>query len=274
MADRRLTPARPDLAAAHLKGKVEAARFVEGTVYNLVRGRCSRRAAPDSNATLETELLRGERFTVYEEKNGWGWGQAAFDGYVGYAHMTSLGDVVTPTHRVIGLATPLLTAPDVKSAAHDLLPLNAKLKVEKETGNFVRIDGGFVAARHLAPLGFAAPDWVAVAERFLGSPYLWGGRTHAGCDCSGLVQASLEAAGIAAPRDTDLMQAGLGTAIDGGDLKRGDLVFWEGHMGVMRDATTLLHANAFHMEVASEPLADAIARIAKVVGPVTAVKRL
>jgi len=271
MADSRLTPARPDLPAAHLKGQVDAARFAEGTLYSVVRGRIALRARPDSNATQDTELLRGECFTVYEEKNGWGWGQAALDGYVGYVHMTALCDVVTPTHRVIGLATPVLTAPDVKSAVHDLLPLNAKLKVEKQEGGFARTDGGFVSLRHLEPLAARQADFVAVAERFAGTPYLWGGRTHAGCDCSGLIQTALEAAGIAAPRDTDMMEQALGSAAGQRELRRGDLVFWKGHMGVMRDAATLLHANAFHMEVASEPLADAIARID---GPVTSVKRL
>ncbi len=128
---------------------------------------------------------------------------------------------------------------------------------------------GFVARRHLAAPDVRQPDFVAVAERLLGTPYVWGGKTHAGCDCSGLIQTALQAAGIAAPRDTDMMEAALGSPVSQTDLKRGDLIFWKGHMGVMRDAATLLHANAFHMEVASEPLADTIARIAQTAGPVT-----
>jgi hypothetical protein len=274
MADRRITPARPDLAASHLKGQVDAANFVDGTDYCVLRGRIALRAAPDSGAGQETELLRGEHFTVYEEKNGWCWGQAALDGYVGYAQLVSLCDAFAPTHRVIALSTPLLSGPDVKSPALDMLPLNAKLCIEREEGDFAEVPGGYVARRHLAPIAAHQPDFVTVAERFLGVPYVWGGKTQAGCDCSGLIQTSLEAAGISAPRDTDMMQAQTGAALTDRERKRGDLIFWKGHMGVMRDAHTLLHANAFHMEVFSEPLADAIARIEPIAGPVTSVKRL
>jgi cell wall-associated NlpC family hydrolase len=274
MADRRITPVRADLAASHLKGQVDAARFADGTDYCVVRGRIALRAAPDSAASQETELLHGERFTVYEEKSGWCWGQAALDGYVGYAHLVSLCEASAPTHRVIALSTPLLTAPDVKSVTRDLFPLNAKLRIDREEGGFARVQGGYVALRHLAPIAARQPDFVAVAERFLGVPYVWGGKTQAGCDCSGLIQTSLEAAGISAPRDTDMMEAQLGDAFTNRELKRGDLIFWKGHMGVMRDAHILLHANAFHMEVFSEPLAEAIARIEQSAGPVTSVKRL
>lgn len=272
--DKRVNAFRPDLAAASLKGQVEAASFADGADYCVVRGHVALRAAPDGDAALETELLHGERFTVYEEKNGWCWGQAALDHYVGYAHLVTLCEPLTPTYRVIALATPLLAAPDVKAAARDLLPLNAKLTVEKEAGAFARTRGGYVARRHIAPLAAHLADFVAVAEWFLGTPYVWGGKTHAGCDCSGLIQTALEAAGISAPRDTDMMEKALGVPVAQGDLRRGDLVFWKGHMGVMQDATRLLHANAFHMQVASEPLADAIARIEKTGSAVTSIKRL
>jgi cell wall-associated NlpC family hydrolase len=272
--DPRVTPARPDLAAAYLKGKVEAARFVEGIACCVSLGSAALRAGPDDSATQQTELLRGEAFTVYDNADGWSWGQAGLDGYVGYVHSQYLGDVAQPTHRIVALASAALTAPDVKAAARELLPLNARLKVERVDAGFALTDAGFVATRHLAPVAQLASDWVAVAERFLGTPYLWGGRTHAGIDCSGLVQIALQAAGVTALRDTDMMEKTLGRVIPQSDLKRGDLIFWDGHIGVMRDPATLLHANAFHMEVASEPLADAIARIGKIAGPVTAIKRL
>jgi cell wall-associated NlpC family hydrolase len=271
MADRRLTPARPDLAAAHLRGTVEAAHFVEGAPASVIWGRAALRAAPSDGAPQDSELLRGEAVTVYERKNGWAWVQAKTDSYVGYAREAALGPAMAADAHVILPLAPLLSAPDVKSPLRDLLPLNALVREGARTKDFVEIAGGFVSARALAPRTQAMPDFVAVAEQFLGVPYVWGGKTFQGMDCSGLVQTALQAAGISAPRDTDMMERDLGQAVPGAERKRGDLVFWKGHVGVMRDATTLLHANAFHMRVAAEPLAEAVARIAK---PVTTVKRL
>jgi cell wall-associated NlpC family hydrolase len=277
--DPRVIPARPDLAAAHLKGKLEAARYVEGRLREVARGRTALRMEPSGDSRMETELLFGERFTVYETANGWAWGQSALDDYVGYVAANDLRDVsVEPDHRVTGGSTPLLPAPDFKRAARDLLPMNAKVKVLERDARYVHIaPDGFVFAGHLAPIGDRVTDWVAVAERFRGTPYLWGGKTVAGVDCSGLVQASLEAGGIASPRDADMQEAALGKAVsvpsDCSGLRRGDLVFWKDHVGVMLDGTTLLHANSFYMEAAVEPLADAIHRIAQR-GPVTSVKRL
>jgi hypothetical protein len=282
MGDRRITPARPDLAAAHLKGKVEAANFVTGTRQQVVRGRTTLHAGPDHHSMRQSELLFGEIFTVYEVKNGWSWGQAQNDSYVGYLHSACLDACTRPDHRVTALATPLLPSSDVKSVLYDMLPLGAVVKVEARANGFAHLaGGGFVYEGHLAPLADLAPDFVAVAERFRGVPYVWGGKTVAGLDCSGLIQTALQAAGISAPRDTDMMEKALGLPIydpQRGDVapeaRRGDLVFWKGHMGVMLDSTRLLHANAFHMEVFAEPLDQAVARIAKTAGPVTAIKRL
>ncbi|HEY4274771.1 MAG TPA: C40 family peptidase [Rhizomicrobium sp.] len=271
MADRRLTPARPDLAAAHLRGQVEAQNFVEGTRASVIRGRTALRAQPSDGAPQDSELLRGEFVTMYERKNGWAWVQAETDSYVGYVREAALGPaLLTDTHVIVPL-TPLLSAPDVKAPLRDLLPLNALVQAGARTGDFVETEGGFVSARVLAPRGQVAADFVAVAEQFFGVPYVWGGKTFQGMDCSGLIQTALQAAGISAPRDTDMMEQGLGHAVLGAKLKRGDLVFWKGHMGVMRDGETLLHANAFHMLVAAEPLNEAIERIAK---PVTTIKRI
>jgi cell wall-associated NlpC family hydrolase len=273
MSDPRLTPARPDLAAAHLKGKVEAARFVEGTNFTVRTGRAALRGEPRSDASLETELLFGEKFAVYESREGWAWGQAQNDSYVGYLSADALCDSVSPDHRVTALMTPLLPAPDLKRIALDMLPLNAVVKIEATHNGYARLaGGGFVYEKHLAPLGAKSPDWVATAERFLGAPYIWGGKTQAGLDCSGLIQTALAASGTAIPRDTDLIEKFL--TVESKSPARGDLVFWKGHMGVMLDDKRLLHANAFHRAVAIEPLAEAITRIEKSGGPVTSVKRL
>jgi hypothetical protein len=276
--DPRLTPARPDLAASFLEGKVEAARFADGKIFALARGRCSLRHAPSADAAQDSELLHGEIFTVYEEKNGWAWGQAKRDLYVGYVHTISLGAAVEADHGVAAVMAPALHAPDVKHPLGELLPMNARVKVLARENGYARIAGDlYVRESQLRPLGEHAPDWIAVAERFLGAPYVWGGRTAAGLDCSGLIQTAMQAGGIAAPRDTD-MQTALGTAVplapDLSGLKRGDLVFWKGHVGVMLDGARLLHANAFHMEVAVEPLAEAASRIARSAGAITQVKRL
>jgi cell wall-associated NlpC family hydrolase len=278
--DPRVNAFRADLAAAALKGAVDAERYAEGYPAFVCRGTASLRKSPQADAGMETQLLYGERFTVYDENDGWAWGQAGLDNYVGYVDANALSQSsLEATHRVTTLATPLLPAPDVKRAALDLLPMNAKLVVGEEENSFAKIqDRYFVYATHLAPISQVSEDWVSVAESFLGAPYIWGGKTSAGCDCSGLVQSALEAGGISTPRDADMMEEALGDALgvsDGLDgLRRGDLVFWKGHMGVMLDATRLLHANAFHMQVAIEPLHEAVERIAQSEGVILNLRRI
>ena len=261
MSDPRVTPVRPDLPAP-----------LKGRATTIARGRAALRHAPSLDAVQDDELLFGETFTVYDAKDGWAWGQSGSDSYVGYLHTITCGDTVVPGHRVTALSTPLLARADFKSASRDLLPLGARVKVLETVGAFARIaPGGFVFAGHLAPLESVVSDWVATAERFAGTPYVWGGKTHAGIDCSGLVQIALAAAGIACPRDTDQQEAALGRDCAAEPRQRGDLVFWDGHVGIALDATRLLHANTFHMQVEAEPLADAIARTSRLV---TAIKRL
>lgn len=272
MADRRLMPARPDLAASHLKGKVQAERFVDGEKFSIRQGRASLRVRPSDDAPQDSELLFGETFTVYDRKDGWAWGQAASDLYVGYLRQSALVEPFATGARVSALMAPVFSAADLKTPVRDLLPMNARVPVAGREGDYVNIGAGFLHGRHLLPE--AEKDFVVIAERFAGVPYVWGGKTAAGLDCSGLIQTALQAVGKAAPRDTDMMEKALGDAIAIGAVRRGDLVFWKGHMGVMLDETRLLHANAFHMMVAVEPLAQAIARIVAIAGPVAAVKRL
>ncbi|MFD1333211.1 C40 family peptidase [Methylopila musalis] len=276
MADRRLTPARPDVAAAHLRGQVEALRFEPGERRRVAVGHAPLRRAPQPDAMLETEALFGEDVTVYDELDGWAWVQLALDGYVGYMPSAALTaeTASAPTHRVAALRTLLFPSPSFKVPPMDALSTGARLTVVHEEGRFATLDSGaFAIARHLAPLDAFEDDPAAVAERFVGAPYIWGGRTSLGLDCSGLVQTALAACGVAAPRDADMQERDLGRPIDLAEARRGDLLFWKGHVAMLIDEGTLVHANAFHMATVREPLHEAIPRIAPTDGPVTSVRR-
>lgn len=276
LLDPRTTPARPDLAAERLRGLVPAARYVPGLARRVVAPVAPLRRAPASDAPLDTEAQWGELVTVYDEAGGFSWAELGSDGYVGYLPSAALGPPgPAPTHRVAALRSFAYPAPDMKRPATAFVGLGARVVAAAGEGGFVRIDGlGWVFAAHLVPLDQTEPDFVAVAERLVGTPYLWGGRTTLGLDCSGLVQLALDAAGTAVPRDSD-MQEGLGLPLDRRGLRRGDLVFWRGHVGIMTDPATVLHANGHHMAVAAEPLAEAEARIRSAGGgPIRATRRL
>jgi cell wall-associated NlpC family hydrolase len=278
--DRRVTPARPDLAADHLRGLVDAPRYAIGRARRIIAASAPLRRFPDAGAALETEALYGESVTVFDEDGGWAWAQLDRDLYVGYLPGAALGAPSEPTHRVAALRAHAYPGPSIKLMPRMALSLGARLTIVGREGDFaVTEDGLHFWLRHLAESGSREPDYVAVAERFLETPYLWGGRTSEGIDCSGLVQTALIAAGVASPRDSDMQEAALGepVAVDGleAPLKRGDLVFWKGHVGIMRDSATLLHANGWHMRVVSEPLNQTRDRIAVGGGgKVTSVRRL
>ncbi|RBP07353.1 NlpC/P60 family protein [Roseiarcus fermentans] len=275
--DRRLTPARADLAAAHLRGQVAAPRYAEGRPMRVTDASAPLRREPAPDAPLETEALFGEAVTVYDESEGWAWVQLERDGYVGYLPSIALGAPRPATHRVAALRTHVYPARSIKLTPTMALSLGARLTIARREGDFaVTADGSYLWARCLADVDSREENFVAVAERFLHAPYLWGGRTSEGIDCSGLVQGALAAAGVAAPRDSDLQEAALGAPVPlDAPLMRGDLVFWKGHVGVMRDAATLLHASGWHMAVVSEPLDEARARIAAGGGgEATSVRRL
>jgi cell wall-associated NlpC family hydrolase len=280
LPDPRLHAYRADLAAESLRGTVEAERYATGEPRQVGVPVLPVRREPRFDATLDTEALLGEIVTVYDEREGWAWVQLSRDGYVGYMPSEGLSrKIATPTHRVAALRTYVYPEPDGKSPPLALLSLNALLTASGEEGKFLALaGGGFVFAGHVAPQGApAAPDYVAIAESFLGAPYLWGGRTSVGLDCSGLVQLAVEAAGHTAPRDADMQAAALGRALDwreGLKLRRGDLVFWEGHVGIMTSGRDLLHANAYHMAVACEPFAEAKERIRAAGYEMTGVRRL
>src|SRR5438128_9625450 len=280
MHDPRLTPARGDLAAAYLEGKVQADRFVTGEEFEVVAPIAPVREQPSSNAMLMTEALRGERVTIYDRNGeGWAWGQLGSDGYVGWLPESALAKrPSTPTHKVTALWTFAFAGPSIKTPPTHSLPMGAVMEIEREDGTFAVIDGGhYVPRQHLGPLDATVPDFVAVAERFVGVPYLWGGKSAFGIDCSGLVQVSLTTAGIGCPRDSDMQCDGLGrelNAFESKQLQRGDLIFWQGHVAIVRDADTIVHANAHHMATVIEKTKDAIARIKATGSDIVAIKRL
>jgi cell wall-associated NlpC family hydrolase len=238
------------------------------------------RHAPSPDAALDTEALKGERVTVYETEEGWAHGRLETDGYVGYLPASALGPPgPAPTHKVAALRTLVFPGPSIKLPPLEALPLGGRLAVARIDGPFaITASGGYVPARHLAPLDVMESDFVAVAERFLGTPYLWGGKTSLGLDCSGLVQVALAACGIASPRDSDAQENALGNSLasstDLSGLRRGDLLFWKGHVAIVRDEAALIHANAFHMAVVIESIMEAIERIRGAGSEVTSLRRL
>ena len=275
-ADPRVILARPDLAANGLEGVVRATRFAAVTPMQVIVPCAALRAAAGAGAEQVDQLLFGEVFEVLEIKADAAWGQARRDGYVGFVEAASLSKALrAPTHQVCAVSAFAFAEPSIKARPFGPLSLNALVAVEAEEGAFANIAGaGWTPKVHLAPIGRFHGDPAAVAERLRGVPYLWGGRDSFGLDCSGLIQQALYACGLACPRDAD-QQSLLGAAAPETALRRGDLVFWRGHVGMMLDGVQLIHANAHHMAVAIEPLEVAIARIAAAgVGRPTAYRRL
>ncbi len=262
--DKRVTPVRADLAAAHLKGKVDAPRFAQGTTMQVTASVLPIRRTPAPDGAQETQALFGETFTIYDEAEGWGWGQAALDGYVGYVDMEGLSaPVVAPTHRITALRSYRFSEPNLKSAPLGLVSMNAKIAAGETDGDFVQeARGGWVWRGHTAPIDAEfAIDPVEAAMLFLAAPYFWGGRESLGLDCSALIQNAFEACGHVVPRDTDqqeayFQEAGRSETVwdeaMGGDwadamLQRGDILFWPGHTALMVDDRHMLHANATYM---------------------------
>jgi hypothetical protein len=262
MSDPRLTPARPDLAAAHLKGQVSAARFAEAQEMAVAWPWADLIDQPGGH--LVSQLLFGDRFDVYETGAWFAWGQNRRDGYVGYVAARALHKPgPAPNMRVTANWAHVYPRPSLKVPTdRPALPFMAAVHAGDEIDGYCHVEDGFCPVRSLAAADDPVADHAGFAERMSGSPYFWGGCTPAGFDCSGLVQITLLAAGVNAPRDADQQEAAVGVDLGENEpLRRGDLVFWPGHAGIMRDAGILIHANAFHMAVASEPLAEAIGRI-------------
>lgn len=277
--DPRLHAHRPDLADAALAGKVEAQHFVEPRIVQVVEPVVTVHKAPRFDAMQLTQALFGERVKLFHEEEGWAWVQLERDGYVGYVNGNALSpNVVAPTHRIAVPSTYMYPDANLKTLPAVPLTLNARVTVTSESGSYSQLSNGrFVFTAHLKPVDDVESDFVAVAEMFRHVPYYWGGKSVQGLDCSGLVQLALEACGRPALRDSDMQEQTLGERLlvnDLDSLKRGDLVFWNGHVGIMTDDRMLLHANGHHMMVAAEPLKDAVDRIAARYGQLTSIRRL
>jgi cell wall-associated NlpC family hydrolase len=280
MDDPRLTPARPEVAAKYLEGKVEAKRFVAGEEFEITDALAPLRGAPSADAELATQALKGERATIYDRNSeGWAWGQLNNDGYVGWLPDRALAKPSDPpTHKITALRTFAFPGPSIKLPPAETLVMGAMVTVLREEGSFaVTREGCYVPQQHVGALGNREADFVSVAERFVGTPYLWGGKSGFGIDCSGLVQVSLNAAGVGCPRDSDMQEAGLGRELNRAEskkLRRGDLMFWKGHVAIVRDADTIVHANAHHMTTVIENLRDAMSRIKIAGSEIISIKRL
>jgi len=254
--------------------------MAEHETYEVAAPQAPLRRAASPDAPLDTEALKGERVTVFETSDeGWARGKLEADGYVGFLPASALmRPGPAPTHKVKALRTLVFPGPSIKLPPIEALSLGCRLAIARSEPPFaVTAAGGYVPARHLAAIDATEADFVAVAELFLGAPYLWGGKTSLGLDCSGLLQVALTACGIPCPRDSDMQEQALGRSLPAGDLanlRRGDLLFWNGHVAIVRDRATLLHSNAFHMAVALEPTADAIARIRGAGSEITSVRRI
>jgi len=273
--DRRLTPANAHVAATYLKGSIEAPTYTDGELWCVGQPVVNLYRSPDG--ARDRQLLLGDVVTVYDTRDGYAFLRAQKDGCVGYVRAEALIAPFTPTHWVAVPGGHSYSKPDIKSSEVDSLVFGNALEIVSHMPKFFETaQGTFVPKPHLWPIEKRFTDPVTVAQLHFGAPYLWGGNSARGIDCSGLVQASLMAVGQACPGDSDLQEAALGTTLaPDADLQRGDLLFWKGHVAMVVDADTMIHANAHAMAVSYEPIAKAVLRIeAQGGGPVTSRKRL
>ena len=270
---------RDDMAAISLKEQIRAHRYVQGELRQVVAASAPLRLVPRFDAPLCTEALAGELVTIYNIEDGWGWAQLANDNYVGYMPIDCISTMIDePTHWVTARATFVYPAPDLKRPPMMRLSFNAKVVVTGREGRFLELSrGGFVFGGHVAPMEEKGKDFVRLAEKLVGTPYLWGGRTSNGIDCSGLVQLALEGTGMACPRDSDMQEAEAGEAVtdrNPDNVKRGDLVFWQGHVAIAQSSEWMIHASGHQMEVVVEPVRRAVERIATTHGEISTIRRI
>ena len=276
--DPRTNAWRSDLADRRLKSLVDAGRFTDGRLMQVREPLAGLHREPRFDARQVTQALMGETLRVFDVEEGWAWTQLETDNYVGYIAVHALSsDVIEPTHRIAVPSTWAYPEPDLKSQPAVQVTMNAAVTVTGHEDKFSRLaDSRFVFTAHLKPAGEFESDFVSLAEKFLHVPYYWGGKSIRGLDCSGLVQLALQACGLTCGRDSDMQEREIGSPlrIDFDDLRRGDLVFWSGHVGIMLDTATLLHANGHHLLTVAEPLREAVQRIAGATGEITSIRRI
>ncbi|TPJ44668.1 NlpC/P60 family protein [Mesorhizobium sp. B2-5-4] len=281
--DPRLHAFRSDLADARLKGEVAADRFVAGRPARISVSVADIRKAPALDSGVNTQALFGDDVLVFENREGWAWIQAERDGYVGYVADAMLGERDhAPTHIISVPRTFLYPGPDLRFPISGQLSMGSTVTVtgaaETRGTHYALLPSGeALIAGHLQPIGEVAGDYVSVAETFLGTPYLWGGVSGFGIDCSGLVQLAMRMAGREVLRDSDMQANSVGEPLQPGPdytgLRRGDLVFWKGHVAIMTGAETMIHANGHTMLASREGLKEAIARIGYLYGAPTGFRR-
>lgn len=260
--DRRTHAVRGDLADVSLAGVLFAPHYAKAMPMHCIKPSAFVREKNAASAPAVSQLLYGEEFHVLDVTGDWAWGFCGHDGYVGYVLRDALDPVSeAPAFRVTSISAPVFASADIKSPVVANLPMGAIISGTLE-GDLIATAHGYVHSRHVTQGTQSAEDYVAVAQRFLGQPYVWGARGGGGLDCSGLVQMALGMCGHKVPRDTDMQREGIGSDIaEGAALQRGDLVFFPGHVGIMTDGEHILHANAYWMAVVIEPLADVLARL-------------
>ncbi len=283
MLDRRLNAYRPDLADERLNGQVEASRFTAGTLMQVSDSVVDLRAEPRPDSGPQTQIIFGDLVRVFEEQEGWCWVQAERDGYTGYVSAASLEKPARETtHMVIVPRTFVYSGNDLRFPYTKALSLGSRVRIagysEKRGTEYALLESGeALIAKHLAPLNEHAADYVAVAETLMHTPYLWGGTSGFGIDCSGLVQLSMWVTGRTVLRDSDMQENSLGEIIEPdasySNLKRGDLVFWKGHVAICAAPDMLIHASGHTMTVTLEPLKEAIKRIAYLYDLPTRIRR-